>query len=70
MFFSFVSGKKRRSVGLWRGKRGIFSDVSASVKLGWLTFMWNFHSHFVLYANVKSHSMLCGTDWLAFFPTN
>lgn len=50
-------------------KGGIFSDVSASVKLGWLMFMWNFYHHFVLYSNVKSNSMLgmlgC-SDWLGF----
>lgn len=53
-------------------KGGIFSDVSASVKLGWLMFMWNFYHHFVLYANVKPNSMLGCNDGLGlfFFPTN
>lgn len=59
-------GRKERRI-IEKKKGSIFSDVSASVKLGWLMFMWNFHGHFGLYANVKLNSMLGGSDWLGFF---
>lgn len=36
------------------------------LKFPLLIFLWKFHSHFILYGNVKSNSML-GNHWLGFF---